>query len=238
VLEPWWVYNASHGIMSGFGMPVWLCLRRVMARFLKWVYVSAIAVGIVCTMLFYYMDRQIAWALHGLTDPVWLQASEYVTRLGTPKLWLAASLIGFLIAGLGYQIRKYTWQCGSLLYFGATNMLAIVVGSALKFILGRYRPIELFQDDLYGLHFFSMQWAQHSLPSGHALSVFAAATALSVLYRRYAPLFFFVAVLVAASRLVLNMHYLSDLILGAYIGIISGLAMRYALYKDKNIKLK
>jgi membrane-associated phospholipid phosphatase len=205
-----------------------------MGRFLKVVGISAVAVGAICVILFYYVDRQIAWALHNATEPVWLQAtSEYVTAVGTPKWWLALSLIGFLVAGFGYQIRKYTWQCRALLYFGATNMLAIVLGSALKFFFGRYRPIELFQDNLYGLHFFSVQWAQQSLPSGHALSVFAAATALSVLYRRYAPLFFFVAIVVTASRLILGMHYLSDLVLGAYIGIISALAMRYALYKYK-----
>jgi membrane-associated phospholipid phosphatase len=204
-----------------------------MVRFLKLVGISAVAVGILCIILFYYVDRQIAWALHDLTGSTWIRTSEYVTLVGTPKWWLALSLIGFLIAGFGYQLRKYTWQCRALLYFGATNMLAIVVGSALKFFFGRYRPIELFQDNLYGLHFFSTQWTQQSLPSGHALSVFAAATALSVLYRRYAPLFFFVAILVACSRLVLDTHYLSDLVSGAYIGIISGLSMRYALYKDK-----
>ena len=204
-----------------------------MFRFLKLVGASAIIVGIVCVVLFYYVDRQIAWTVHGLTGSIWSHPSEYVTRLGTPKLWLAVSLIGFLIAGFGYQLRKYTWQCRALLYFGATNMLAIIVGSALKFLFGRYRPIELFQDNLYGFHFFSTQWTQQSLPSGHALSIFAAATALSVLYRRYAPLFFFVAVIVSASRLALNVHYLSDVVLGAYVGIISALAMRYALYKHK-----
>jgi membrane-associated phospholipid phosphatase len=207
-----------------------------MSHFLKMTALSAVTVSLVCVGLFYYVDRPLAWIFYGLHDTLLLQTSEYVTWIGTPKWWLVISLLAFLIAGLGYQLRNYTWQCRALLYFGATNMLALVIGSVLKFILGRYRPAELFQDNGYGLHFFSTEWVRNSMPSGHALAAFAAATALSILYRRYSVLFFTVAFLVALSRLVLNVHYLSDLVLGGYIGILSALFMRYALYKESKIR--
>jgi membrane-associated phospholipid phosphatase len=138
-----------------------------------------------------------------------------------------------LIAGVSYQLGRYMWQCRAFLYFGATNMLAMIASKSLKFLFGRYRPVELFQENLYGLSWFATQWEMHSLPSGHAVIIFSAAGALSILYRRFSALFFSVAVLVAASRLVLGMHYLSDVVLGAYIGIVSAVLMRHILYRDR-----
>ncbi|MFU8797604.1 MAG: phosphatase PAP2 family protein [Gammaproteobacteria bacterium] len=212
-----------------------------MVCFLKVVGASALLVGLLCVGLIYYGDQPLLLLfrqlrLYGLgshTESV-LQINEYITLMGAQKGWMVISLLAFLLAGIGYKMGRYPRQCRALLYIGTTSMLAMSVGGVLKFVLGRSRPIEFFQANLYGFEFFSMAWAQHSMPSGHTVAIFAGATALSVLYRRYGrPLFFTVAIFVALSRLVLEMHYLSDIILGAYIGIISALFMRHILYKDK-----
>ncbi len=73
----------------------------------------------------------------------------------------------------------------------------------------------------------------HSTSSVHSLCIFAVCTALSILFRRYATLFFLIVIMVGISRLILTKHYLSDVILGAYIGIMSALVVNH-LY---NIKL-
>ena len=57
-----------------------------------------------------------------------------------------------------------------------------------------------------------------SFPSSHAAGAFALATVFSRRWRRLWPLWFLAAALVASSRLYLNRHFLSDVVVGAMIG--------------------
>ncbi len=79
---------------------------------------------------------------------------------------------------------------------------------AIKYSVGRTRPDES---------------SNRSFPSGHASGAFATAT---VLQRRYGwkvgSAAYGVATYIAASRLSENKHFLSDVIFGAAIGIMSG----------------
>jgi membrane-associated phospholipid phosphatase len=57
-----------------------------------------------------------------------------------------------------------------------------------------------------------------SFPSSHAANAFALAWVLSARWRRAAPGFLALAVLVGFSRMYLNRHFLSDVMVGAAIG--------------------
>jgi undecaprenyl-diphosphatase len=59
----------------------------------------------------------------------------------------------------------------------------------------------------------------HSFPSGHSASSFAAATALSMYYPKAAPIAFSLATGVGLSRVHLGVHYPSDAAVGAAVGI-------------------
>jgi undecaprenyl-diphosphatase len=61
--------------------------------------------------------------------------------------------------------------------------------------------------------------ADHSFPSGHTASSFAAATALAFYYPRAAPLAYTLATGVAVSRVHLGVHFPSDTAVGGVIGI-------------------
>jgi membrane-associated phospholipid phosphatase len=68
-----------------------------------------------------------------------------------------------------------------------------------------------------------------SFPSSHAANAFALAAVFAGRWRRWAPAFFLFATGVAASRMVLNRHYLTDVVVGAAIGLLSAwLAARLA----------
>src|SRR5579862_1170649 len=65
---------------------------------------------------------------------------------------------------------------------------------------------------------------QFSFPSGHTITAFAVTIALGAFYPAMLPGLFFCAVSVALSRIMLGMHYLSDVIAGAAIGGLLGYA--------------
>jgi undecaprenyl-diphosphatase len=68
---------------------------------------------------------------------------------------------------------------------------------------------------------------QFSFPSGHTITAFAVAIALSQFYPNLAIGLLFCAVSVAASRILLGMHFLSDVLAGAAIGTSLAFASAY-----------
>ena len=61
---------------------------------------------------------------------------------------------------------------------------------------------------------------QFSFPSGHTMNAFAVATLVTVHVPVAAPLAFAVAASVGASRVVLELHYVSDVAAGATLGTV------------------
>jgi undecaprenyl-diphosphatase len=59
---------------------------------------------------------------------------------------------------------------------------------------------------------------QFSFPSGHTITAFAVALSLSHFYPNLAVGLLFCAISIAASRVLLGMHFLSDVLAGAAIG--------------------
>ena len=81
-----------------------------------------------------------------------------------------------------------------------------------------------------------------SFPSNHALNNFAAAVFLLRLFPQYKWIFLITAILVSISRIYLGVHYPSDVLAGAIIGIAFGylfsiiaLKIENYIYSNKNI---
>jgi undecaprenyl-diphosphatase len=67
---------------------------------------------------------------------------------------------------------------------------------------------------------FAWKAAAESFPSGHTTVAFASAVVLGTLFPRYRIRFFVLATLVAVSRILLRVHYPSDTVGGAVIGMV------------------
>lgn len=76
-----------------------------------------------------------------------------------------------------------------------------------------------------------------SFPSNHALNTFAVATLLTWYYPHLWALFFFIAGLVGYSRIYVGVHYPSDVVVGAIVGILIATLMIRWIF-DKFLPLK
>jgi undecaprenyl-diphosphatase len=157
-------------------------------------------------------DHHVMRRVHRWDAPGWVRAwMTMATRAGDGWLyWIAGPLI--LLFGGGERWRAI-----------AAAALAGTAGSALflllKRITGRQRPCAIEPH----------RWAtllppdRFSFPSGHTIFAFATVLPVGLFYPALLPLFLFVAVSIAASRVVLGMHFLSDVLAGAALGIGLGL---------------
>ena len=67
------------------------------------------------------------------------------------------------------------------------------------------------------------------LPSGHSITAFAIATPIGMFYPELQPSLLAAALLIAFSRIVLGMHFLSDVVVGSVIGVMLAL-MSYHVF--------
>ncbi|HEY2843040.1 MAG TPA: phosphatase PAP2 family protein, partial [Bryobacteraceae bacterium] len=139
---------------------------------------------------------------------LWMLAA---TRCGDGGLWYA---LGLLIALYGGPRRFH-----ALLAAFLASAVGIALFVELKRIFRRPRPCALEPHCWAQL----LPPDQFSFPSGHSITAFAIAAALSGFYPQLRPGLFFCAASVAASRILLGMHFLSDVLAGALIGASLGL---------------
>jgi membrane-associated phospholipid phosphatase len=121
-------------------------------------------------------------------------------------------------------------------------LIADVVKDQLKFIFGRTWPdswgpfvTSLIQDGEYRFYFFSRSLSLGSFPSGHAAIAAAVLSVLWVFFPRLRTLFALAMATVAVGLVLLNLHFVSDVIAGAFVGTSVGiftLSLRRQLIAD------
>ncbi len=185
---------------------------------------SAIAVllGLAATSYLLGVDQMVA---RGLADmsPATIRIARFVTWFGqggvvlwpTGLIVLAALLLKPLLPAWRERLRRLICQAG--LIFASVG-LAGLADDVLKIVFGRARPFLWLKGDMSGFHFFRYGAKFASFPSGHTTTSVAAAVAFSILFPRYKWAFIAFAVLIAFSRIVLEAHYVSDVLAGAALG--------------------
>ena len=198
---------------------------------------TVIATGITAVIylvLYFFFDKAVVlWIKHDWSNTWLFELGTFISCFAestTIKFVLALCFILIIISDPTMK-RRYTRY---VLYISISASIAIIIGDGFKYLLGRYRPIMLFNKSLFGLHFFSSAWALNSSPSGHTLRAFAILTALSLLFRRLTLVFISFAAVIGASRVIVTAHYPSDVVFGAFIGIFTALwTYKYFFIQDR-----
>jgi undecaprenyl-diphosphatase len=139
--------------------------------------------------------------------PRWLRVyAMAATRAGDGWLWCAIALAILFFGGED--------RIAALAGAGVSAALSVLLFLWLKRLTGRPRPC----------HVEPHCWAtllppdQFSFPSGHTMTAFAIAIPLMLFYPALTIGLAFCAFSIAISRILLGMHFLSDVIAGALLG--------------------
>jgi undecaprenyl-diphosphatase len=133
-----------------------------------------------------------------------------VSRLGDGVFWYALMAAVALVGGSGGRIAA--------LHMGATGLVAAGLYRVLKRWTRRPRPFRAHHEII--AHIAPLD--EFSFPSGHTLHAVSFTIIALAYYPLLAPLLVPFALLIAASRVVLGLHYPSDVLAATVIG--SGLA--------------
>jgi undecaprenyl-diphosphatase len=159
-------------------------------------------------------DRRVMRRVNQWAAPHWIrQWTVAASRAGDGWLWIALSLILLLFGGN----RRFEAVASGYISVGAGLVTFLLV----KRVAGRERPCSI----------ETHCWAKllppdrFSFPSGHTITAFAAAVPTGLYYPVLFPGLIFCALSIASSRILLGLHYLSDVLAGMLIGSTIGVAV-------------
>jgi lipid A 4'-phosphatase len=206
---------------------------------------ATLAVVVGCALSILWIDRPLALGLKANAGEL-ERIAEAISAFGTSTMWLVAS--GVMGIALWTAGRNAAGEAAADAYRRASQralFFFVAVGGAgltvnlLKFVFGRTRPRLLFREDAYAFEFWGGNADFWSFPSGHTVTAVAVAAAVYFLWPRLAAPFAILAIFVGFARVIQTAHYLSDVMMSVYVGIIFTLSTKvwferrgYALFAD------
>ena len=168
-------------------------------------------------------DLRVTGRLFAWRPPRWFRLWMLgASRLGDGWLWLLTGLL-LLLGGSSICLRT----------LAAVAVAMAIANTALVVLKRRFhrrrpctyaphphfdvQPLSLFKEDCF------------SFPSGHTMNAFAVGSVIALSFPVLAPAVFAVAASVAASRVVLGLHFVSDVLVGALLGLGIGGCVHLAL---------
>jgi membrane-associated phospholipid phosphatase len=171
------------------------------------------------------IDRQAAHFLYDTIRAPFHHFLNGITHAAKAAHWLAVAVASYAAGWAGTVFAPANPAFPRIMQFSLAFLAALAIGSlvlhSLKFVLGRRRPRDDLEMELYGFVPLSFDLRHNSFPSGHALTIFCVAVIASAALPQWAPLWFLIASLLAATRALLTAHFLSDVLIGAGIGLVA-----------------
>jgi membrane-associated phospholipid phosphatase len=160
------------------------------------------------------------------------------TALGFALMPLFMVGSGLLSAGYDHRLKEYPVD---LLLFAESAIIAADFNQAVKFAVGRERPIVHFTDGPDARKIVAQSDSLTSFYSGHTTLAFAMATSAgtiaSMRHYRLAPLVWVLGVSVASLtgylRVAADRHYMSDVLVGGAAGSLIGFVNPFFVHKKR-----
>ncbi len=142
-----------------------------------------------------------------------------------------AEYFPYVVAALfvGFAFSRLSGRKTRLLLFGEGILAAFVSRGFVelfRFFIHRPRPF-IADPSIIPL----ISEASYSFPSGHAAFFFALSTVVYIYDKRWGLWFFIASLIVGFARVMAGVHYLTDILGGAVLGIAVGYGMQWLLVR-------
>lgn len=223
---------------------------------IKWnwlAYGSFVTLFLVFTGVFWF-DKPLYLLLRNYDCRLW----HIFDAVFQAEIWIAASLIVlviFYIKKILVENVKYRNNKGHIclksfiidavnktknsyaFYVFVSVVSASLIAQVLKVIIGRARPIFYEALNMTGFFPFTADWAFNSMPSGHTTASFAGLVMLGLLAPKIKWFTWILAVIIGVSRVCCGAHWPTDVILGAFIGMVVADFVKHILKKHFHVQL-
>lgn len=175
-----------------------------------------------------WLDRPIALWLHAQQSVS--QGRHFLEALTqVPDPLIPAGAVLFVVFGIRTLLRRTFKKLHAV---AIVCCFSVIVGetikNGLKWFFGRPWPESwhgnqsFIRDHLYTFHWLQGGHGYESFPSGHMTATAAVLSVIWLCYSRWRPAYAVLGCIVAAGLVLSNFHFLSDVIVGAFLGAIIG----------------
>jgi membrane-associated phospholipid phosphatase len=179
------------------------------------------------TVSFQWFDRPIALLIYNIFGG-WRESAELAARIS--KIPLATAIVFVLCGLVALTGRPFSKRWSAVAMSAVSLMATIIIKDELKFAFGRTWPdtwgpgiVSFVRDNVYGFHFFQPGNSFESFPSGHAAATAAVLSVVWILFPELRVICGIGFIAVDLGLVALNLHFLSDVIAGSFVGISTGL---------------
>ena len=188
---------------------------------LLWAGFLSILVGIAALAI----DRPLAHFIYDHVNARAHKALDGITHYAKAGHWLAAAILALVVGAVMRHFDLMSREVVLLINYSLAFIASLTLGSAvlhvIKLVLGRRRPRDDMEMGLYGFMPLAFNPDYNSFPSGHALTICCVAVIFTCVWPMAWPIWFGIAALLAVTRALLTAHFLSDVLIGAGIGLIA-----------------
>ena len=171
------------------------------------------------------IDRQAAHFIYDHVDARAHKFLDSITHYAKAGHWLAAAIIALAGAAIARHFGATGKDLPLIVTYSLAFIASLTIGSTIlhgiKLVLGRRRPRDDMEMGLYGFMPLAFNLNYNSFPSGHALTIACVAVIITCVWPMLWPVWFAVALVLAVTRALLTAHFVSDVLIGAGIGLIA-----------------
>ena len=216
----------------------------------KWLISGSIITAFLVVLGVVWFDKPLYIFMRHFDDKIW----RTFDRIFDVRVWLILTGILLLVvfvkktinSGIKYKNSKNHFSLISVakdfmnkvrtnyafLIFSSV-LSAGIVANIMKVVIGRFRPIFFEALGVTGFRPFSFEWAFNSMPSGHAAATFAGLVMVGMLTPKFKPVMWTLAIIVGASRVAYGAHWPTDVLLGAFIGMVAADLIKWWAFRRK-----
>jgi undecaprenyl-diphosphatase len=222
------VANLRAGLLAPLRRPRGAWTARLVPAWRRYApYLPPLAAFIVAAML--WLDVPVMRAAERI-PPGFREVVNELTDFGR-GVWPLTPLVVLLLAATVLLLPRLSRMARGVLAAAAVKVGYMFVAIALtgladtiiKRIIGRVRPSDL---GAFAYQPFSWRSEYASFPSGHSANVFATLVAVGLIIPWARPLLWVYALGIAASRVIVASHFVSDVVAGAAFGAFGAILIR------------